>query len=239
MKRSAWGTLAMTLSFLLGTIIAVGSLLSMGGILDTESLLASPLSVPTILVSCLDPFAILLEIAAIVLILVDSKRAGKLHRRLAWIAAAFFIIWGILNLAIFLPISFIGMRSGSLALVKTGQMVKVGAALLQYTVPFLLVYGISGKMPRIILWLAMILTIIGNFVVVALPIAGLALQAIEESGETLFVPRLSVDYTTGIYPFFLGMGYLGGFLYMIAYAILTIQLFKTVRLRRQDAIVRN
>jgi hypothetical protein len=73
----------MSISFLLGTIIAVGSLVSLGGKLDTERLTATPLSVPTILVSCLDPLAILLEIVAIVLIVIDGKQVGNPHRRLA------------------------------------------------------------------------------------------------------------------------------------------------------------
>ena len=97
MKRTAWAMLAMSILFLLGTIIAVGSLVSMGGRLDTARLIAAPLSVPTVLVSCLDPLAILLEIVAIVLIVMDSKQVGNPHHRLAWTAAIFFAIWGVLN----------------------------------------------------------------------------------------------------------------------------------------------
>jgi len=226
MKRTAWATLAMSLSFLLGTVIAVGSLVSMGGKLDTESLTAVPLRLPTILVSCLDPLAILLEIVAIVLIVMDSKKVGNPHRRLAWTAAIFFVIWGVLNLGVFLPLSFVGMQRGSLELVRIGQMVKAGAALLQYAIPFLLVYGVSRKVPRVLLWLALALTIVGNFGVVALPIGSIRLEAVKTGGQELYVPKFSVDYTTGPYPFLLGIGYIGGALYMIAYGCLAARFFR-------------
>jgi len=226
MKRTAWAMLAMSISFLLGTIIAVGSLVSMGGRLDTARLTAAPLSVPTVLVICLDPLAILLEIVAIVLIVMDSKQVGNPHHRLAWTAAIFFAIWGVLNLGVFLPLSFVGMRRGSLVLVKIGQMVKAGAALLQYAIPFLLVYGLSRKAPRVLLWLALILTVVGNFGVVVLPITGIELEAIEAAGQELYTPQFSVDYTSGLYPILLGMGYIGGALYMTAYGFLAVRFFR-------------
>ena len=226
MKRTAWALLAMSISFLLGTIIAVGSLVSMGGRLDTARLTAAPLSVPTVLVICLDPLAILLEIVAIVLIVMDSKQVGNPHHRLAWTAAIFFAIWGVLNLGVFLPLSFVGMRRGSLVLVKIGQMVKAGAALLQYAIPFLLVYGLSRKAPRVLLWLALILTVVGNFGVVVLPITGIELEAIEAAGQELYTPQFSVDYTSGLYPILLGMGYIGGALYMTAYGFLAVRFFR-------------
>jgi len=226
MKRTAWAMLAMSISFLLGTIIAVGSLVSMGGRLDTARLTAAPLSVPTVLVSCLDPLAILLEIVAIVLIVMDSKQVGNPHHRLAWTAAIFFAIWGVLNVGVFLPLSFVGMRRGSLVLVKIGQMVKAGAALLQYAIPFLLVYGLSRKAPRVLLWLALILTVVGNFGVVVFPITGIELEAIEAAGQELYTPQFSVDYTSGLYPILLGMGYIGGALYMTAYGFLAVRFFR-------------
>jgi len=178
------------------------------------------------LVICLDPFAILLEIVAIVLIVMDSKQVGNPHHRLAWTAAIFFAIWGVLNLGVFLPLSFVGMRRGSLVLVKIGQMVKAGAALLQYAIPFLLVYGLSRKAPRVLLWLALILTVVGNFGVVVLPITGIELEAIEAAGQELYTPQFSVDYTSGLYPILLGMGYIGGALYMTAYGFLAVRFFR-------------
>lgn len=197
--------------------------------MDTESLTATPLSLPTILVSCLDPLAILLEIAAIVLIVLDGKKVGNPHRRLAWIAAIFFVVWGVLNLGVFLPVSFVGMQRGSLELVKLAQMVKAVAALLQYTIPFLLIYGVSGKSLRTLLWLALALTIVGNFSAITLPIGSIELEAIETTGPQLYAPRFSVDYTSGYYPILLGMGYVGGALYMIAYGYLAARFFRIDR----------
>jgi hypothetical protein len=226
MKRSAWGTLALSVSFLLGTIIAVGSFVSMRGRLDTATFAAQPLNASTILVACLDPFAILLEIVAIGLIVADSRRIGNPHRVLAWTAAIFFGLWAVVNLGVFVPLSFVGMRQGSLALVRAGQLAKAGAALLQYAVPFLLVYGLSRKWPRTLLWLALVLTVIGNFGVVVLPMRGLELEMIEAGGQVMYAPRFSVDYTSGAYPVLLGMGYVGGALYLIVYALLTARFFK-------------
>jgi hypothetical protein len=228
MKRTAWGMMVMGLSFLLGMIIAVGSLISMGGQLNTARLTGTPLSAPTVLVTCLDPFVILLEIAAIALIVIDSKAVGNSHRRLAWISAVAFVIWGALNLGVFLPVSFIGMQRGSLALVKAGMTVKAVAGLLQYAIPFLLVFELSRGVPRsrLLLWAALILTVVGNFGVVIRPLGGLMLDAVETAGRTVYAPRFDVDYRHGWYPLLLGMGYAGGLLYMVAYGLLGVRFFK-------------
>jgi len=219
----------MLLSFLLGTVIALGSLTAMGGRLDTATLTAQPFNVPTLLVTCLDPFAILLEMVAIILIVTDSRQCGRLHRRLAWTAAIFFVVWAIANLGAFLPLSFLGMRRGSLSMVKAAQMVKAGAAVLQYSIPFLLAFGLTRKVPRVLLWLALALTVVGNFGVVTSPIEGIQLQPVESLGQTMYVPHFNVDYTAGLYPILLALGYIGGVLYMLVYAFLTWQTWKEVR----------
>jgi hypothetical protein len=142
-KRTAFGVSAMFASLLLGAIVALGSLMAMGAQLDSAAF--ATLSVPALLVTCLDPLAILLEIVALVLIVVDSRRVGGRHRRLAWTAAILFVIWGVANIGGFIPLSLVGMRRGSLTLVKAGQWVKAGAALLQYAVPFLMVFGLTRR----------------------------------------------------------------------------------------------
>ena len=220
MKRTTWGLAAMIGSFLLGTVIAAGSLIAMGGRMDTAALTAQPFSVPTLLVACLDPLAILLEIAAIVLIVMGSRQVGGLHRRLAWTGAIFFALWAIANVGGFLPLSFAGMRRGSLDMVKAGQMVKAGAALLQYTVPFLMAFGLAARWPRALLWLALGLTVAGNLGVVVLPLSGMTLERVEVPGQAMYAPRFAVDYTAGAYPALLAAGYAGGVLYLVVYALL-------------------
>jgi hypothetical protein len=228
MKRTAWGLVAMLVSFLLGTIIALGSLTAMSGRLDTAALTAQPFNVPTLLVTCLDPFAMVLEIVAIILIVMDSRQSGGIHRRLAWTAAVFFAIWAIANVGVFLPLSFLGMQRGSLSLVKTAQMVKAGAAVLQYTIPFLLAFGLTRQAPRALLWLALAFTAVGNFGVVTLPIGAIQLQPVESFGQTMYVPQFNVDYTAGLYPILLAFGYIGGALYMLVYAFLAWRTWQVI-----------
>jgi hypothetical protein len=124
------------------------------------------------------------------------------------------------------------MRRGSLVLAKAGQWVKAGAALLQYAVPFLMVFGLTRKWSRALLWLALTLTVIGNFGTVVLPIAEIELEPISLPGQTMYVPRFEVDYTAGVYPFLLGMGYTGGILYLVVYAFLA---WHTWRANRETA----
>ncbi|MBN1810970.1 MAG: hypothetical protein JXA14_03955 [Anaerolineae bacterium] len=219
MKRTVFGLSAMFVSLLLGTVIALGSLVATGANLESTAL--TPFSAPILLVTCLDPLAILLEIVAIVLVVVDGRQVGGLHHRLAWTAAVSFVIWGVANIGGFIPLSFVGMRRGSLALVKAGQWVKAGAALLQYLLPFLMVFGLTRKWSRVLLCLALALTVAGNFGVVVLPIRSIELEPIGVPGQMVYVPRFEVDYTVGVYPFLLGMGYAGGTLYLVVYAFLT------------------
>lgn len=229
MKRTSLGLSAMVGSFLLGTIIAAGSLIAMEGRMDTATLTAQPFSVPTLLVACLDPLAILLEIAALALLAMGSRQVGDLHRRLVWTAVAFFATWVVANLGGFVPLSFIGMRRGSIGLVKTGQMVKAGAALLQYAVPFLLAFGLTRGWSRTALWLALGLSAAGNFGVITLPISGLELEHLGIPGQSMYAPRFAVDYTTGAYPILLTLGYVGGVLYTVVYVYLAWQTWRKAR----------
>jgi len=235
MKKTKYGLFAMTLSLVLGFVIALGSLGAMGGKLDSNFLTTQVISVPTVLVSCLDPVTISLEILAILLILWDSRKSDNPQRVLTWIAAGSFVIWAALNLGGFLPLSFIGMQRGSLEIIKAGQLIKTFAALLQYAIPFLLVYGVATAKQQVVLWAALLLSIFGNALVVILSISSITLQATETMGKILSTPLIQIDYTSGIYPLLLTLGYLGGALYLAIYCIMWFQTRQDIR---ENSLVR-
>jgi len=145
-------------------------------------------------------------------------------------AVILFTVWAIANLGGFLPLSFLGMRRGEVSIVKLAQMIKAGAAILQYLVPFLLVFSLTRQTSRILLWFAVVLTTVGNFGVITLPIGGITLQPVESFGQTMYVPQFDIDYTAGPYPILLALGYIGGALYMLIYAFLTWQAWREIRL---------
>jgi hypothetical protein len=76
-----------------------------------------------------------------------------------------------------------------------------------------------------LLWAALILTVVGNFAVVVVPIGSIELEPIGATGQRLYTPQFSVDYTRGAYSLLLGMGYAGGARYLIAYGLLAAHLF--------------
>lgn len=227
MKRTTWGLLAMCASLLLGTSIAVGSLISTGGKLDTANLARDPINVPTLLVTCIDPLAIVLEIAAIVLIVSAARRSSTLHHRLAWAAAVLYLLWAAANLLGFLPLSLLSMQNGSLEMALAGQWVKAGAALLAYTVPALLVYGLGNRITRVGIVLGWLISVIGNFGTLARTIPAIALEPIVAGDRTTYAVQFSVDYAVGIYPLLLAMGYIGGALYLAVYLYLAWQQMRT------------
>jgi hypothetical protein len=210
----------MLVSFALGIIVAVGSFVSMRGHLDSAAMQDAPLGLTTVLVSLLTPWAIILEIVAIVLVMLDSRLVGGLHRRLSFTAFWFLIAWGVANLGGFLPLSFVALQRGSVELLRLGQMVKALAAVLQYSIPFLLVFGMAAPGVRKLLWPALLLTVIGNFATVAMGGLSMELQPLDGAGAVSYAPRITVDYTRGLYPLTLAMGYAGGLLYILAYGLL-------------------
>jgi hypothetical protein len=223
MRRTAWGLSAMSVSLALGTVIAVGSLIALRGQLDSDALTRQPLSVPTVLVSCLDPLAILFEIAAIVLIVRDGRQFGVGHRRFARAAAGLYVTWAAANLLGFLPLSYLGLRSGSLPVALAGQWVKAVAGLLAYAVPAMLAFGLGGRVPRVGLCLGLLLSAVGSFGTVAMSLCDFQLQPITAAGQIMYVAKLSVDYTTGLYPALLATSYTGGALYLLVYIYLARQ----------------
>ena len=229
MKRTAWGLSAMVFSLVCGTMISLGSFIAMGGQLDSDVLGSSPLSIPTLLVSCLDPLAIVLEIAAILLIQRNRSQFGALHQRLASAALILYIIWAAANLLGFLPLSLISARSGSITVALAGQWIKAFSALLAISVPVLLIYGLGSRSQRTVLVIGLLLSAIGSFGTIAMSLKNFQLQPTMVAERTLYVAKLSVDYTTGAYPVLLALSHLGGFVYLFVYGYLAWQTLQNAR----------
>jgi hypothetical protein len=218
MRKTRLGLIAMTASLVLGSVISLGSLLVSGGQLDTEAMTRQVVSPQTVLVTCLDPLTIGLEIAAIVLIVRSRHHFGGGHPRLAVWAAILYVAWAAANLLGFLPLSIVGMMRGSRPLLLAGQWVKTSSAALAFAVPALLVFGLSSKPQRLLLGLALLLSLAGSLGNLALTIGQLEMQPITTGGQTLYVPKWDVDYTAGPYPALVTASHVGGFLYLLAYA---------------------
>jgi len=211
----------MLFSMILSEVISLGSLVSTSGRLSSASI-ASPFSIVTILVSLLEPVALILEIIAIVLIASDRRRStgASIHRRLTFTAGVFFVAWAVLNFIVYLPLSLLVMKTGSLQLVRLALAVKAAAALFQYSIPFLLLYGIyRNSKTELALWMALIATIIGGLGVVATPIASVRLEPIAVSDNKFYAPKYEIDYTSWPYPVFLTLSHSGGILYVLVYII--------------------
>jgi hypothetical protein len=232
MRRTTWGLWAMCLSLLLGAAIALGSLISTGGRLNTRDLAANPMNVPTRLVSCLDPLAILLEIAAIILVVSRARQYGTLHHRLAWTAAILYVLWAAANFLGFLPLSLLSAQNGSLHMALAGQWIKAGAALLAYTVPALLVWGLGNRTTRAVTAAGWLVSAIGNFGTLATTIPSIALEPVAVGDRITYAVQFSVDYAGGMYPLLLAMGYIGGALYLAVYLHLARQQRRARSLQR-------
>ena len=216
LKLTPMALLFMIICMLLGFTIAMGSLISMGGELRTEAL--PPLSIPTILVSILDPLAIVLEFVAVIMIFVEARKMGGVHRKLTSLSLCFLIAWLVLNFGVFTPISLMGLTSGSLSLVRIALAVKSSAAILQYIIPLTLIYGLASVREKKLLLPAAALTTTGNFLLILLPIWSVRLTLTRLAGMMLiYRPVIEVNYLSQPYLTLLLMGYIGGILYMTAY----------------------
>jgi hypothetical protein len=217
MKTIFYALVGMVVSLVCGTIIACGSLVALGGRLNSESLSSQPLSIPTLLVSCLDPLAIGLEIIAIALIVHKRKLIGGLHQRLAVTAAVLYGVWAALNLLGFLPLSLISTSSGSMQTALAGQWIKATAAILAYAVVPLLVYGLSSKVQRGLLLTGFSMSAVGGFGSIALAIGQLTLTPKSIGEQMVYIATFNVDYTRFPFPLLLVLSYLGGLLYLAVY----------------------
>lgn len=223
MKKIRIALYSMILSLLLGTVISSGSMIALGGKLNSSAITGQLLSIPTLLVSCLDPLAILLEIAALFLIFRGRKAGSPLQRRTATAAVCCYLLWAAGNLFGFLPLAILSTQNGSLSTALTGQWIKISSALLAYAVPALLVFGLSQPAQRWLL-LGFFFTAVGSFGSVALTIQHMTLVPQEANGILLYVASINVDYTQFPFPLLQIASYLGGLIYMSVYAWLAIQL---------------
>jgi hypothetical protein len=212
MKRTTWGVLVMFTSFLIETIIAVGSLifnLPGGG---SRWIIYAHL-LPS-----------LLEITGFILIVLGSNQMGNVHRRLVRLA----LIGLGLTIAVYLlfshPPMFIRIRQGSPALVMIEQIAMTLTTLLLGTIPFLSIYGICQSRLRIVLWLAlglMVLVSFGDW----WPITGMELRAIEAAGKLIFGERFGGDNHSMALRIFMIIGDIRAALYMLVYGVMTARLF--------------
>ncbi|RLE97024.1 MAG: hypothetical protein DRJ63_09740 [Thermoprotei archaeon] len=209
MKAAKTALLLILISMTIGEVTSLYSLLSSGFKLSSAVNYAPPAIIQTV--------ALLLE-AAGVLILVASKR-----NKATITALIFLALWAVLNFLVFLPLTLIGVRSGSLEAVKAALLVKAVAATLQYAVPFLVVYSETKDFSRKILWLALITVTIGGFMVTSTPISSIKLKTVNTSKETLYIPVYRVNYTQWPYPLYLTLCHIGGILYLITYALVIIK----------------
>ena len=215
-SRTRSAILLMIICMFLSLVIGIGSLISMGGELRTETM--SPFSIPTILVSTLDPLAIALEFAAVIMIFVEAGKMGGVHRKLASLSLCFLIAWLVLNFGVFIPMSFAGLASGSLSLVRMALAVKSSAAIPQYIIPLTLIYGLASVREKKLLLPAAALTTAGNLLLTLLPVWSLKLTLTRLAGMMLiYRPVIEVNYLSQPYLTLLIIGYLGGILYLVAY----------------------
>ena len=215
-SRTRTAILLMIICMILSLVIGIGSLISTGARLRSE--LITAFSTPTLLVTLLDPIAMALEFIAVILIFIESRRVGGLHRTLASLALGFLITWLILNFGAFLPTSFMGLLTGSIEAVRLGLIIKSSAAILQYLIPLFLIYGIAEPHERRILIPASTLTVAGNFLLTLLPIWSVKMIPTSLAGEArIYRPLIEVNYLSQPYLTLLIVGYLGGILYLVAY----------------------
>ena len=227
-SRTRLAILLMIICMILGLVIGIGSLISTGARLRSE--LITAFSAPTLLVTLLDPIAMALEFIAVILVFAESRRMGGLHRTLASLALGFLIAWLILNFGAFLPTSLMGLLTGSVEAVRLGLVIKSSAAILQYLVPLLLIYGIAETSERRILIPASILTVAGNFLLTLLPIWSVKIVPTSlADGEQIYKPLIEVNYLSQPYLTLLIIGYLGGILYLIAYILTYLKLRSSQR----------
>ncbi|RLG02126.1 MAG: hypothetical protein DRN60_03885, partial [Thaumarchaeota archaeon] len=177
------------------------------------------------LITFLDPIAMALEFIAVILVFAESRRMGGLHRTLASLALGFLIAWLILNCGAFLPTSLTGLLTGSVEAVRLGLIIKSSAAILQYLIPLLLIYGIAETSEKRILIAASTLTVAGNFLLTFLPIWSVKIVPTSLAGEArIYRPLIEVNYLSQPYLTLLIVGYLGGILYLAAYISTYIKL---------------
>ena len=215
-SRIRLAILLMIICMILSSVIGIGSLISTGARLRSE--LITAFSAPTLLITFLDPTAMALEFIAVILVFVESRRMGGLHRTLASLALGFLIAWLILNFAAFLPTSFMGLLTGSIEAIRLGLIIKSSAAILQYLIPLFLIYGVAKPLERRILIPASTLTVAGNFLLTFLPIWSVKIAPTSlADGARIFRPLIEVNYLSQPYLTLLIVGYLGGILYLTAY----------------------
>ncbi|MBN2566295.1 MAG: hypothetical protein JXB46_11350 [Candidatus Eisenbacteria bacterium] len=180
MKQIRAGLVAMLVSFALSAVVALGTLVSTGGLVNGSTMTGDRIASPTLLLALLTPWAIIGEIVAV--------------------------------------------RSGSLSVLRAGQAVKAGAAILQYSVPFFLAFAVAGPWSRKALWAALGLVVVGNFATVILGASTMGLEPLARSGIVSYAPTFSVDHSRGFYPVLLVLGYSGMLLYIAAYVCLLVRL---------------
>ena len=137
--KLVWGLGLLAAGLLSELILAAYGLTILGVEINTSAYANGSASVNPlqIIISCLGPLGFALKLAAIILIVQDSGRLKSLnnglHRRLAWLGAACFVL-SIIGQLVALLVSIGATSGGSLTSLQIATWLSLAASLLGYAV---------------------------------------------------------------------------------------------------------
>jgi hypothetical protein len=225
-KKTTWGIVLMTVSFLIELISTVIGLTLVGSQTDPSQLANTALtSVPAMVQGCLAPLVIVLALIGVILVLVERKKLPTPHPRLALLALVAYILMAVSNLGVGLPMSFMSTQSGNLYQAVLGLWGSLLGSILSAVYPVLLVFGAAKPPQRGLLGLAGLAGIASAAGMGGLTLSNFQLKAMEFSGMTIYYPQPGINLSSSLYQA-LSVGSIAAtVLFFLAYLWLAVDYF--------------
>jgi hypothetical protein len=193
----------------------------LGGILGEKAYTGMAL-----LTVCIEPLAVLLQVAAILVLARVHRTLGGTRLRLIVLAGYLYGAWAAVNLAGFLPLTFISGFTGWHWAVIAGQWVRGTATLLAFAVPAALGWSFVPPLGRWAFAGGFVLRAIGGMGSLALSLTRLRLDPMVIGRRIFYTPNLQMSPVSG-FGIILGVvGLVGVAIYFFMYSALIIRIFR-------------
>lgn len=226
--RLAWAFTLLATSFLFNIALSGYGIMNLSQqSFDPQTLSNMQPNILQTVVGCLSPLSFLIQIGAVILLLMDSRRIGQQQKKLGLIGFFVYLLSIILGIGS-MPLAFMSSAQGSLQLLQTTSWIGTANSILSNLGILIMVYAIVPGWIRALLGLGILSYSGAGLAAAQMLTSSMTLGKYDMMGNTYYFPNIGIDKSTGVYPALLLVEFGGQFVFAFVFTWLAVTAWKTL-----------